>query len=57
MKFTYRGEDVRDFPSLGITLKPNDSFDAPDDFSAANVTSAKSKPVVGEKNDTSTTLG
>ena len=35
--FTYNGPDERVFPTLGITVKPGDSFEAPDDFSVANV--------------------
>lgn len=34
MNFTYIGEDERIFPTLGITVKKGDKFDAPDDFSA-----------------------
>jgi hypothetical protein len=32
MKYTYNGEQERDFPTLGLTLKPGDTFDAPKDF-------------------------
>jgi hypothetical protein len=32
MKLTYKGTDERVFPTLGITVKPGDEFDAPDDF-------------------------
>jgi hypothetical protein len=45
MKFTYNGTDERVFPSLSIVVQPGDSFEAPDDFSAANVSAPKSKPV------------
>jgi hypothetical protein len=31
------------FPSLGIVVKPNEEFDAPDNFSAADVTLAGAK--------------
>jgi hypothetical protein len=53
MKFTYTGEDVRIFPTLGITVKKGDEFDAPDDFSAPFVsdkktTKATTAPTVGE---------
>ena len=44
MKFTYNGTDERVFPSLSIVVQPGDSFDAPDDFSAANVLSPKAAP-------------
>jgi hypothetical protein len=66
MKFTYNGTDERTFPTLALVVKPGDSFEAPDDFSMANVSAAKATPVtpvadptptVGESNDTSTTIG
>jgi len=44
MKFTYNGTDERVFPSLSIVVKPGDSFEAPDDFSAANVSAEKATP-------------
>lgn len=44
--FIYNGEDERTFPALGVTVKPGDTFEAPDDFSAANVAlKTKNKPV------------
>ena len=43
MKYKYNGTDERVFPSLGITVKPNDEFDAPDNFSAAGVTPVGAK--------------
>lgn len=33
MKYTYNGEDSRVFPTLGITVKKGEQFDAPEDFS------------------------
>lgn len=52
-KFTYTGEDVRTFPTLGITVTKGNEFDAPDDFSAPFVsvkktTKATTAPTVGE---------
>jgi hypothetical protein len=51
-KYTYIGEDTRTFPTLGITVTKGDEFDAPDDFSAHNVskktTKATPAPTVGE---------
>lgn len=32
MKLTYKGDDERAFPSLGITVKPGDEIDAPEGF-------------------------
>ena len=46
MKYKYTGTDERVFPTLGITVKPGDEFDAPANFSALDVTSgAPTKPV------------
>lgn len=41
MKVKYTGTDERVFPTLGITAKPGDEFDAPEDFVAPNVEAAK----------------
>jgi hypothetical protein len=54
MKFTYNGTDERTFPSIAITVSPGDSFDAPDDFSATDVTPTTNKvatpdPTVGDE--------
>lgn len=38
MKFIYNGEDERVFPTLSLTVAPGETFDAPDDFTATNVT-------------------
>jgi hypothetical protein len=35
--FTYNGPDERVFPTISVTVKPGDSFEAPDDFSVADV--------------------
>ena len=42
-KYRYIGTDERVFPSLGITVEPNDEFDAPDDFVAYAVEPASAK--------------
>ena len=39
--FVYKGEDERVFPSLGITVKPNETFEAPSDFNAPDVLQTK----------------
>jgi len=51
MQFTYNGSDERVFPSIAVTVQPGDTFEAPEDFSAANVSSkpTKSKPTVGDE--------
>ena len=48
MKYKYNGTDERVFPSVGVTVKPGDEFDAPEGFVAANVTLASTKPSVTE---------
>ena len=50
-KFQYNGEDERDFPTLGITVKQGDTFDAPDDFVAYGVTSVTKKPTTPSTTD------
>ena len=37
MRYKYNGTDERVFPSLGILVKPNEEFEAPDNFSAPDV--------------------
>jgi len=39
--FTYRGEGERVFPSIGVTVKSGDSFEAPSDFDAPDVLQVK----------------
>jgi hypothetical protein len=50
--FTYKGEGERVFPSIGITVKSGDSFEAPSDFNAPDVIQVKTT-----KATTATTLG
>ena len=40
--YTYTGDTVLEFPTLVLTVKPGDTFDAPDDFVAPNVAPAGS---------------
>ena len=47
--YTYTGEGAREFPTLVLTLNPGDTFDAPADFTAADVvpaTGKKAAPVI-----------
>jgi hypothetical protein len=51
--FTYTGDAEIVFPTLGITVKKGDKFEAPEGFTALNVsetktTKATSAPTVGE---------
>lgn len=41
MKLTYNGTDERVFPTLGITVKPGDEFDAPEGFKHPDCKAAK----------------
>lgn len=41
--YTYTGDVVLEFPTLVLTVKPGDTFDAPDDFVAPNVAPATKK--------------
>ena len=41
--YQYNGDEVREFPTLVLTVNPGDTFDAPDDFVAADVTSSTNK--------------
>jgi len=52
--FTYRGEGERVFPSLGITVKSGDCFEAPADFDAPDVLQVKTvqaTPAVTKENE------
>ena len=40
MKYKYNGTDERVFPSLGVVVKPGEEFEAPENFSAPDVTPA-----------------
>jgi hypothetical protein len=39
--FTYKGEGERVFPSIGVTVKSGESFEAPSDFDALDVIQVK----------------
>ena len=45
MKYIYNGEDERVFPSLGITVKKGEEFEAPDNFNATNVLPSNSAKI------------
>lgn len=40
MKYKYIGTDSRVFPTLGITVKPGEEFEAPEKFDVPNVVPA-----------------
>lgn len=39
--FIYKGESERVFPSIGVTVKPGESFEAPSDFTSPDVVQVK----------------
>lgn len=39
--FTYKGEGERVFPTIGVTVKSGDTFEAPADFDAPDVIQVK----------------
>jgi hypothetical protein len=53
MRYTYNGSDERVFPTLGITVKKGDVFDAPEGFSHPDCSSGEAKSFT--KTSTTTT--
>ena len=54
MKFKYNGSDERVIPSLSIVVEAGDIFDAPDDFSAPDVSPISTKaekPVTNKESE------
>jgi hypothetical protein len=52
--FVYKGEGERVFPSIGVTVKPGDNFEAPSDFTAPDVLQVKTlkaTPAVTKENE------
>lgn len=43
MRYTYNGSSERVFPTLGITVKKGDQFDAPEDFSHPECSAGEAK--------------
>ena len=41
--YIYNGSDEREFPTLVLTVKPGDTFDAPDGLDVADVSLASGK--------------
>ena len=59
--YQYNGDDVREFPTLGLTVKPGDTFESADEVISADVTLAsapkKSTPVTTPSANADTTQG
>jgi hypothetical protein len=56
MKLTYKGTDERVFPTLGITVKPGEEFDAPEGFTNPDCESAGHKSVQAKPAEINETL-
>ena len=41
--YQYNGDDVKEFPTLKLTVKPGDTFESADEIISADVTLASSK--------------
>jgi hypothetical protein len=57
--YQYNGDDVREFPTLGLTVKPGDTFESADEVLSADVTLASStkKTTTTQSADADTTQG
>ena len=53
-KYQYNGDEVREFPTLGLTVNPGETFEAPSDFDAPDVLQVKTiqaTPAVTKENE------
>jgi hypothetical protein len=50
--FTYTGKVVLEFPTLVLTVKPGDTFDAPADFAAPDCAPSVKNPTPSAATDT-----
>ena len=41
--YIYNGDEVREFPTLGLTVKPGDTFESAEEIISADVTLAAPK--------------
>jgi len=57
--YQYNGDDVQEFPTLGLTVKPGDTFESKDEVISANVTlaSASKKTTPAPSAAPDTTVG
>jgi hypothetical protein len=59
--YQYNGDEVREFPTLVLTVKPGDTFDSSDEIISADVTLAsapkKTTPTPTPSAPSDTTLG
>ena len=59
--YQYNGDEVREFPTLGLTVKPGDTFESADEIVSVDVTLAsstkKTTPPTPSAVDADTTQG
>lgn len=57
--YQYNGDEVREFPTLGLTVKPGDTFDSVDEIISADIAlaSAPKKTTTTPSADADTTQG
>ena len=55
--YQYNGDDVQEFPTLGLTVKPGDTFESKDEVISSNVTLAGKKTTPAPSAATDTTVG
>lgn len=56
--YKYTGEVPLDFPTLVLTVKPNDTFEAPEGLISDNIVSVSTKSATPAKSDLAdTTVG
>jgi len=56
--YQYNGDEVREFPTLGLTVKPGDTFDSADEIISADVSLASaSKKITTPSAPSDSTVG
>ena len=57
--YQYNGDQVVEFPTLGLTVKPGDTFESKDEIISADVTlaTASKKPITTPSAPSGTTVG
>jgi hypothetical protein len=55
--YQFNGDCVREFPTLGLTVKPGDTFESKDEVISADVTLASKKTTPAPSAATDTTVG
>lgn len=55
--YLYSGDEVREFPTLKLTVKPGDTFESVDEIISADVSLASKKPTPTPSAPSDTTQG